>query len=338
MIHPTYKLNGRIQTQDSLYAIAYSFIKEGEDWAKGIGNFIIDLLDAKEFIIAHTSGSTGTPKEIQLKKEHLFNSAQATATFLDLPASTDALLCLPISYIAGKMMFVRAMVLGWNLDIVKSSSTPFEKIRKRYDFTALTPMQASASLDDIHKSKIILLGGGVVPQSLVNNLQGKHTYAYHSYGMTETCSHVAMRSIYPTYQETFTALPEVRFEKDDRDCLIINAPQVTEHPLITNDVVELHDETSFTWLGRYDQVINTGGIKVFPEEIERVLSSVIPVPFFITAMPHDELGEQVTLVIESNEKLPLDFSGLSSVQRPKKIVFQSQLKRSHTGKIIKRLA
>ncbi|MDX1761173.1 MAG: O-succinylbenzoic acid--CoA ligase, partial [Christiangramia sp.] len=164
--HPEFRLNKRHFTNSELKQVAYSYIKEGEPYEQAIGNFLLDWLKPTTYLEVHTSGSTGTPKKIRLKKQHMINSAMATSRFFDLPASTTALLCMPAEYIAGKMMLVRAMFLGWDLDTIPPSSIPLDNLFKVYDFTAMTPFQLDNSIARLHLVKKLIVGGGAVSPRL----------------------------------------------------------------------------------------------------------------------------------------------------------------------------
>ena len=160
--HPEFRLNKQHYNNAELRQVAYSYIKEGEPYEEKIGNFLLDWLKPINYIVVHTSGSTGAPKKIKLKKQHMINSAVATAKFFDLPEKTTALLCLPADYIAGKMMLVRAMYLGWDLDFVPPSSNPLDQVFKVYDFSAMTPFQLDNSIARLHLVRKLIIGGGEV--------------------------------------------------------------------------------------------------------------------------------------------------------------------------------
>lgn len=332
-IHPNFKLNGRSLDHEGLMTVAYSYVKEGEYWEREAGNFLLNWLDNFDYLTVETSGSTGIPQPLKLQKEHIINSALNTGNWFNLPEQCDALCCLPLNYIAGKMMMVRAMTLGWQIDLVEPSSKPFHNLRKRYEFTALTNYQVMNSLDQIHKSKKIIIGGGPVATNLANLLVNKHTKAYHTYGMTETCSHVAIRKIHPVYEEFYNCMPEVKVSLDDRGCLIIDAPELASKAIITNDLAEVTAENQFKILGRLDHVINTGGVKVHPQQVEELLSSTITARFFIYGKDHEELGQEVILVIEGEPGEKPSFAGLDKFQTPKKVVFETSFHETHTGKI-----
>jgi len=337
-IHPTFKLNGRSLDYKGVMTVAYSYVKEGEEWEKEVGDFLLNWLDDFDILTVYTSGSTGSPKALKLNKQHMINSAVITGDYFELAHCAKVLCCLPLSYIAGKMMLVRALALGWEIDLVKPSSKPLKKINKRYDFTAMTPLQVLKSLKQIHKTRIVLIGGAAVSIQLVESLKGKHTKAFHSYGMTETASHVAIRQLYPLYESDFKTVGDAHFTIDEKGCLIINAPSLGVENLITNDMIELIDEYKFKILGRIDDVINSGGVKIHPNQVEQKLVNQIKQRFFIIGVNDEDLGEKVILVIEGKEiKIKNKFTDLNKYEIPKEIYFVDSFEETHTKKVNKHL-
>ncbi|WP_405350067.1 AMP-binding protein [Nonlabens sp. Asnod3-H03] len=336
-IHPTFKLNGRHLNHQGVMIVAYSYVKEGTEWEKEVGDFLLNWLDDFDVMTVFTSGSTGSPRQYKLNKQHMINSAIMTGEHFDLGPGTEALCCLPLSYIAGKMMMVRALMLGWEIDLVKPNSNPLKKAEKRYDFTAMTPMQVKKSLKNIHKTKMVLIGGAAIRSQLIDDLQHKHTKAFHSYGMTETASHVAIKQLYPKFENEYTAVGDINFSQDNRDCLVINAPSLGTNNLITNDIVELIDEHKFKILGRIDDVINTGGIKIHPDMVEQKMAAHIAQRFFITGMNDEDLGEKVILIVEGKESdLQQAFTALDKYEIPKEVYFINSFEETHTKKVDKR--
>lgn len=333
-VHPHFKLNGFHLNEDDLKRIAYSFIKEGDfPFEKAVGDFLLDWFDQKDFIEMQTSGTTGVPKLIRVDKQAMINSALATGEFFDLPSGIKVLHCLPTQFVAGKMMLVRAFILGWDMDLVAPTSTPIRG-DAQYDFAAMVPLQAQHSLEKLQQLKKIILGGAKVSQALSDQLAKLPTKIYETYGMTETITHIAAKRI---GEEAFTVLPNVRISEDDRHCLVIDPYVICDEPVVTNDVVKVLDETHFTWLGRYDNVINSGGVKLFPEQIEEKLSSKITQRFFVKGVPHEELGEKLVLVIEG-EPFTIDeevFKKLDKFEKPKEILFVPKFAETVSGKIIR---
>ena len=338
-IHPKFKLNGLSYQSDGLFAIAKDLINSGAHYEISIGNFIHEWLDNNNYVVVKTSGSTGVPKNLDLSKQKMINSAKATGTFFKLAENTTALLCLPSNYIAGKMMLVRAMILGWNLYIVAPEKNAISHYDTEYDFVAMVPYQVHYSLKYLNKIKKLIIGGGAISKELNDRLQKVNTEVFATYGMTETISHIAVRRINGLAKSNdYTALPRVRFSLDKRNCLIIDAPEVSVEKVISNDVVKLISPTSFEYVGRIDHVVNSGGIKLFPEQIEEKLAFYIDRPFIIASEKNETLGEQLILIIEDattqeNSDFKEAFLSLSSYERPKKIYTFSKFPFTETGKI-----
>lgn len=312
--HSQFKLNTQ-QFNNAEALITYAKLMDDETH-----QFFKNWFDETAFIKVLTSGSTAIPKEICLKKEFMVNSAKATATYFNLHENTTALLCMSPKYIAGKMMLVRAMVLGWELDVVDPVSNPLKNIHKNYDFCAMVPMQIAASLDELYKIKILIVGGGAVSHTLKQTIQKLKTQIFATYGMTETITHIAIQKLNHNPTNYFECLPNIKISKDNRGCLVINAPLIADEILITNDLVSLINETAFKWLGRFDNVINSGGVKLFPEQIEKKLTDIIANRFFIASKNDELFGEKVILVIES---APLDAVNLQALKNQLKTILST---------------
>jgi O-succinylbenzoic acid--CoA ligase len=298
--HPKFRLDGKAYSQDSLLVAAKKWQSSGDNEQKQLGMFMEEWLDGNDSLTLHTSGSTGTPKQLLVSKKSMQASAERTAAFFELSPGDTALLCLPTHYIAGKMMLVRALVIGLELDVIPSKSL-LDLKGKTYDFAALIPLQVNASFDLLGNLKKILIGGAPIPTELRKALAKKYPHCVETYGMTETLTHVATRFVcYPTVP--FRAMPGIKINVDHDSCLQIMAPYISSSPICTNDVVELLDNRSFILIGRRDFVINSGGRKIFPEQLEEKLSVQLRIPFFFTGIPDVELGEKLVLVVEGGIK------------------------------------
>ena len=342
-VHNQFKLNGIYYDYEQLKEVAYSYIKEGEPFERVLGDFLTDWLNEDDYIIAHTSGSTGIPKKIKLLKQHMVNSAIATGDFFDINPGDTALHCLPGNYIAGKMMLIRAIILGLELDITEPTLSPVFDHVKPYTLCSMSPSQLTNMVGYVGNIKNILVGGAVVSRKLKEKIQKCPANIFETYGMTETVTHIAARRLNnfdrsPLKEEEwhyFTALPRVNISQDLRGCLVIDAPFVSSHELITNDLVKLHSEKTFEWLGRIDNMINSGGVKLFPEVIENKLSSQIDKRFLIASEEDETLGQRLILIIEG-EKFNLDksiFKVLDKYEVPKKIYFIPEFVNTFSGKI-----
>ena len=337
-IHKDFTLNG--VSFDS----AEDLLDHSKRFSASLFTFLTSWFDAHDHIAVNTSGSTGKPKSLHLKKIHMINSAEATGHFFELPANSRALLCLSTDFIAGKMMVVRALCLGWHLDIVEPISNPLKDIESNYDFSAMVPMQAFNSIEQLSQIKKLIIGGGLVSKELENKLQSVDAQVYATYGMTETCTHIAVKKLNRDRATNYSTLPGVSIKTDNRSCLVISAPALADEPVITNDIVEIISDTEFKWLGRYDTVINSGGIKLIPEQIEEKLSRVIKGRFFTAGLPDAVLGEKLVLIIEDevhtnqsdsanilNELKEL--TTLTKYEVPSEIYFTSKFIETETKKI-----
>lgn len=333
-VHNLFKLNGYHLTKEDLCRIAYSFIKEGADFEQSVGDFLLDWFDDKSYIDMYTSGTTGSPKTIRIEKDAMVKSAIATGDFFDLQPGNRVLHCLPANYVAGKMMFVRSFILGLDMDFVAPSSNPLEHIDLKYDFAAMVPLQAKNSIKKLTNIKKIIIGGVKIHKSLEQELVKLPIEIYETYGMTETITHIAAKKV---GVEAFTTLPHVTVSVNENQCLEILAKNIGNDKIVTNDIVKLVSDTQFVWLGRFDNVINSGGIKIMPEQVESKLSTLIPRRYFVNGAPDDILGEKVVLYVEG-EAMDIDhsvFDVLDKYEKPKEVVFVPKFKETATGKIMR---
>lgn len=261
-----------------------------------------------------TSGSTGLPKTIFISRQQALSSVALTKSALRLQTGWHSLVCLNTDTIAGKMMLIRSLEIGMNIHVVKPSNNPFKEIKigTIIDFVSLVPLQLSQILQDgylneLNQTKAILVGGASIGASLENKIQSITTSVYSSYGMTETVSHIALRLINTVNKQTnYRKLPSIEIEKDDRDCLCIKGTVTNNQWIKTNDVVELLPNGYFKILGRIDNVVNSGGVKIQLEAIEQIIADYfteqeITNNFFLTSIPHTTLGSQLVIVMEGEE-------------------------------------
>ena len=337
-VHNRFKLNGNSYSFNDLFEVAYSFIKEGKPHEKAMGDFLMDWIHPKEEIFLKTSGSTGIPKKMRYAKQALVNSALATGDHFGVKIGDRALLCLSADFIAGKMMLVRAMILGLELDVVLPNGNVLDGNAAVYDFAAMVPIQAVNTMSQINQVKTLLIGGAAPSTTLLHQLQAKRTNSFVTYGMTETLTHIASRSI-KSKDAVYTVLPGVRIRQDDRQCLVIKVPYLTDEEVVTNDLVTLVSDVSFELLGRVDHVINSGGVKIIPEIVEQKIGSLIRSPFFITSIADEQLGQKVILVLEQKEdsqnllNLLEEKKILSPYELPKKVFFLDTFEYTENGKL-----
>ncbi|RXM43652.1 AMP-binding protein [Flavobacterium sp. YO64] len=334
-VHNYFKLDGYHLNAADLCQIGYSFIKEGDAYERSIGEFFLDWFDHKDYIEMTTSGTTGLPKLVRLEKQAMIQSALATGDFFGLKPGDKALLCLPTQFIAGKMMLVRSLILGLELDVVVPSTEPLAYNNKQYDFVAMVPLQVQNSIEKLKKIKKLIIGGAKIDSSLEEKLLPLKTEIYETYGMTETITHIAAKRV---GESVFSILPNVKIEKDDRGCLVIYVSSISDEPIVTNDLVDLVNENQFSFLGRFDNVINSGGVKLIPEQIEAKLTGKINSRFFVTGVPDTTLGEKLILVIEGEKQdfAPDFFDVLGKFEKPKEIVFVPKFKENENGKLLRK--
>ncbi len=337
-IHPKFQLHGKTITDPKMLL---KYVKE--NFPSHI-LFLEELFHHNDKLLVKTSGSTGKPKNIWLNKKSILNSAQMTIEYFQLLPGTKALLNLSTDYIAGKMMWVRALTGGWNLYLSTPKNSEIKKWLKKekFDFGAMVPIQLIENIDLIDNIDLLIIGGGALNKKFLPELYSKSTAVYATYGMTETVTHIAVKPLNPEAQKRrdnlkegcFTALPQVSFQKDHRNCLIIGAPHLHDEKIITNDMVELLDQTHFIWKGRFDNVINSGGIKIIPEEIEKILEPYIDSSFFISSQKEKKLGEKIILIMEGVKEKNIDFDRiLPKYSIPKAIYYLPRFIRTETGKI-----
>lgn len=317
-------------------------------WQQKIYEFLSIWWSAEEFIIQHTSGSTGAPKPIKLSKASMIASAKRTCGYFSLTESSKLGLCLSADYIAGKMMIVRAIVSGADLQTVAPEGKGLLDFVGRIDFIAMVPLQASSMLalkDKNFEVKQVLLGGADISSSLQEKIAlTTNTRFFLGYGMTETCSHIAIRYLGSDNLE-YETMTGVELSVDERNCLVIDDKVLGLGPLMTNDVITILPN-GFVWCGRWDNIINSGGIKFVPEEIEHKISHLVTEPFLITSQPDERLGNRIVLVVENEFGSELDknniLNEISSIlpkySVPKEILFVKKIYRTPNGKVDRRFS
>lgn len=271
-----------------------------------LNEFIADWHSPSPTLLVHTSGSTGKPKPMLVEKRRMEASARMTCRFLNLKEGDTALLCMPLQYIAGKMVVVRSLVCGLRLVEVEPCGHPLRGLKEAPVFAAMVPMQVynSMAVEEecalLRQIKHLIIGGGAVSAEMAAALKTFPNAVWSTYGMTETLSHIALRRLSgldaSSWYEPFAS---VNVSTTGEGCLIINAPDVCASTLVTNDIAEIApDGRHFRIRGRKDNVVCSGGIKMQIEEIEAKLQPVMDVPFIITKRPDAKFGETVVLLAE----------------------------------------
>jgi O-succinylbenzoic acid--CoA ligase len=314
-----------------------------EEWQKSVVSFLKQWFNTSDEVLVQTSGSTGKPQMIHLSKAKMRASASMTCDYFGLKPLDRALLCLSAENIAGKMMLVRAMVRGLHLIAVNPVGCPLSDIKGKVKFSAMVPLQIQHCLESncLDKTEIVLIGGVAISNKMHEELLKQTVSCYISYGMTETMSHVALKKLNgQDASDWYEALDDIQFSLDERGCLQIHATRLGVENLQTNDLCELKGTHQFRWLGRFDFVINSGGVKVNPEQLEKLLSPYILFPFFITGTPSEKFGEQIVLFIEapSMEQIPVHqiqqiIKDWPKYKRPKDIFYFTKFVYTSSGKI-----
>jgi len=304
-------LRDRAEAHDAFEASLFAFIRA---WRSEAAQFT-----------QYTSGSTGSPKPIVVTRDQMTTSARLTAEALGLKTGDTALLCLNPDFIAGKMMVVRCFATGMRIVAVTPTANPLAHVDQRIDFTAMVPYQVHDILRSAHPEVLqrvgsLLIGGAALDDESLAMLQLFRCRCYATYGMTETVSHIALKSLNgPHASDDYKTLPSIVIAHDARDCLVIEAPHFTEK-IVTNDVVRIKDAHTFAWLGRWDNIINTGGMKVMPEDLEGEIAKIFRAQkinhrFFVGSAPDPKLGNRIVLVIEGELTGPLRDALMTSLRQ-----------------------
>lgn len=336
----TLTLAGKTYDWASLQKAPSPFTPKQADFYAELLTFLAEWFNDDDFISVQSSGSTGLPKTMRVEKQKMINSAVMTCQYLNLQRGDKALLCMSLSFIAGKMMVVRALVAGLDLYLATPSGRPLQDQTVDFDFVAMVPMQvynALAQTPDasrLKNIKTLLIGGGAIDPALHQQLVTFPNAVYSSYGMAETLSHIALcainRAISPVW---YTPLAGVTVSLSDENTLIIDAPHVSTQRIFTHDIAEINDQGDFCILGRKDNVINSGGVKWQIEAIEAKLRPVIRGNFAVGAQPDAKFGEVIVLLAENRVDIEAITQVLSDYERPKQIYLIDKIPMTTSQKI-----
>ncbi len=320
-------------------------------FSEGI-SFIRDWVNQQEHFEFQSSGSTGTPKKITISRKQILSSVALTREFLDLRSREKALVCLDAAYVATKMMLARCLVVDMDVVLIPPMSNPLEQLATPVDFASFVPLQIEAMLQanqtkQLSSIKNVLIGGAPLEADIASAIHSLPNNIYLTYGMTETVSHVALRLLSKdSTTRNFTTLKGITIGTNSEGCLTIKGSVTDQQLLETTDLVEIKSETAFCWLGRKDNIINSGGIKLVPEQIETELHPIlhqshIPEDFFVAGMPDASLGQKLTLFLEA-EKITADQENelitrckktLPKYHVPKMVICLKSFTRTPSGKI-----
>lgn len=350
MTSNTLLLNGKEFSYDQIKSGAYTASSPFEERTL---KFCEEWLNGKDSFDQKTSGSTGTPKNIKIYRKQMMISAQQTVRALKLKANDVALVCVDSSYIAGKMMLVRAFEHKLKIIVEEPSSNPLEQIDQPFQFVAMVPLQLQNVLNDpasvkkLDNCKAVLVGGAPVSAHLSSTLALIKTPVFGTYGMTETVSHIALKRLSHPAENFYTVIGDTNLSVNERDELVIKGALTNNKELVTNDRVTLLTPTTFIWLGRTDNIINSGGVKIQIEEVEASISLLferlgLDNRFFLDAVKDKMLGQKLILFIEGYEnEAPANLMEkirmqLEKYECPREIVFVPEFDETSTGKIDRR--
>ena len=319
-----------------------------EDWQVEIFDFLGEWFSGKTRFEIKTSGTTGSPKIESFSREAFITSAQITINTFDLAKGDTLLMCLPMHFVAGKMMLIRAIIGRMKIRAIQPSLNPVKDLIYPVEFAAFTPHQLNTILK-INPNKMgliekAIIGGSPVSSELKNQLGDFKTKLFETFGMSETLTHVAIKAINGTSKsDYFKVLKGFNINVDENNRLIIEADHLKNSPLLTSDIVEMIDSENYRWLGRSDDVINSGGIKLFPVSIENRISAQIDREIIIGKRSDENFGEVVILFIEGepfNEnrlaELNIELTKLlDKFEVPKEIIFKTEFPRNKNGKVIR---
>ncbi|MDD3037453.1 AMP-binding protein [Bacteroides sp.] len=337
-------LDGRKYTSNDISKL---IVGGGKAFSPAVWELLLFLnkwFDDSTTIVVHTSGSTGTPKELLVRKDQMMQSARLTCEYLNLQPGDTALLCMNLCYIGAMMVVVRSLVAGLNLIVRPASGHPLADVKEPLKFAAMVPLQVYNTLQvteerqQLEQIDILIIGGGAVDNTLANEIKNLPGAVYSTYGMTETLSHIALRRLNGAFaSEHYYPFNSVKLSLSSENTLVIEAPLVCDNILQTNDIAYIHLDGSFTILGRKDNVINSGGIKIQAEQVEKKLHSLFSGSFVITCVPDSRLGQAVTLLTEVQLNITELKDKIKTILPPyycpKYIYIVKQIPQTENGKI-----
>lgn len=336
-------LNGQLLTKDTWNQILD--VEQLDEISLKVISFLEQWWDNRSFVSITTSGSTGTPKTLHAEKQNLWKSAEKTIEWFGLKQGMTALLCLSPDYIAGKMMIVRAMQARLNLITTNLSANPLAALNQPIHFVAMVPLQLVKVLEESpEKLKLvqtILLGGSGLSIALEDQLQSISTNVFHSYGMTETLSHIALRAVNGIQaSDWFQPMKQVQISRNENGCLVAKVPFLSADAIVTHDVIEMSENGSFKVIGRADDVIVSAGNKIHPALLEKKMEPILHFPFLISSKPNPASGEELVLLIEKELSISTVFvlwnqlfSNLEPFEIPRLILFVPKIPLLESGKV-----
>ncbi len=344
-----FRINGTAYTKEELLTYAEKQMDNPAaiHWEKDLYSFILDFLNPQIPLLQKSSGTTGDPKTISLSRAAMLNSASNTLEFFQLEPGNKALLCLPVNFIAGKMMVVRAMLGGMELLTIEPGGNPLINLDEEVHFAAMVPLQMYEALKTPTKLSLIeklILGGGEIHSGLKEQIgMLKDTEVFETFAMSETYSHFAVKKLNGEYPEdTFTIMEGVSIDIDPRSCLVVDIKGITNGPVVSNDLVELSGPRHFRWMGRADYIIKSGGMKIIPEILEKRIDEKLGIESIFLGIKDLRFGEKMVMVLEKatflqHPGLKNDLEKiLAKHEFPKSIEFIERFPRNRSYKIDRR--
>lgn len=321
---------------------------------KEVISFLLDWRSGKDTFDLQSSGTTGEPKSITLHKDQMIASAESTLNYLNISSGSKALLCLDPRYIAGKMVIVRSLIGNLELYGFNPTANPISEkiIGRSIDLASFVPYQIveiinnSHSFSNFQSIKNVIIGGAGISPELEKKLRPLNNKIYHSFGMTETVSHIALKRLSgEDHSKHFKVLPGIEIRTDNRGCLTVKGKITRGETIITNDLVQIKSNNEFIWEGRFDHIINSGGIKININSLEIKIRAVLESidlnnNFFIDHVPDEKLGEMIVMMLESGDN-EIDLAVMKGVlkkqltkfEMPKKIYIIEKFSLIDSGKV-----
>lgn len=300
----------------------------------------------------HTSGSTGEPKPIVLPKNVVQWSANQSKKALQLSEVERVLLCIPFTKVGGRMLLIRSILFGWDIQIQEATANPLLHVSENHTFTfisvvpyqLMTILNDTASKEKLRRFKTILVGGAALSNVLENEaqlfLQSSRTEMYHSYGMTETASHVALRNMRSMKQNRFRLLDGVKVKLSKSGCMRFEIADLN-WVVKTKDVGTIENRV-IEFLSRKDEVINSGGVKLHIHDIRLSIDKILEeegllIRFFLWKQSDDALGEKLVMVglsgNQNDQAEQVIRTTLPTYDIPKNFYWTDTFERKESGKI-----
>jgi O-succinylbenzoic acid--CoA ligase len=296
-------------------------------------------VESGDALVVATSGTTGLPQGAILTHAAVQASARITSSWLDVASTDHWLCCLPVAHIGGLSVITRALWAGTPLTVLPTADPQGIDVAAAKGATLVSLVVAALDRVQPEQFRSILLGGSAIPVHRPAN-----TVA--TYGMTETGSGI----VYDGF-----ALDEVGLRIVDGEIQVKTPsalrcyrdgtnPFTSDGWLPTGDGGSLAPDGRLTVTGRLAEVINSGGEKVWPAEVERVLGAKGHTRLAIVGRPDPDWGEVVTIVSEADAPLSgLSLEEIRDLLRdslpgyalPRRLDLVTELPRTAMGKVIR---